>query len=771
MQRPIWRVSVALAVAMSAVILACPGGGGGDGGGEDDLLITATPRQINDQGMTSVIDVTATTADGTAGTGSVVLKAVAGQLGNGTAEETLTLGAGGKATTSFTCNKAQDAKCAGNVRIDGTWNTATSSTTLVVSSTPVPDGGGGTRPDAGTDGGRPDASLPDGGTAQFIIIIETAKPQLVGNTGDQTAVTATVTRTSNNTPAAGVQVTFNTTLGSFTAAAGTGSTQATTDANGRATVTLHVANTAPGTARITATHGDGTGLKDITFAAVSSMVYKTGSAKTLLGLASSGRETTTPITFRVQNSAQQPVPGIEVSFEVSGAAGATVTPTSVTNNMGEATTTLRSGDNVGVAIVRAIVTATKNSTPDVSANHPGTPIVGGKPSDRGLAVDCVQKNLGVLHAIPPPRDVETICSAKLVDRFGNPVGLTTSVQWYPESGSISSPVDSRPQMGNTPSADTGEAVTTFQTRSNFPPYAVTPLPGERFLGSATNPADRNPRDMAVTVIAVVAGEEDFYDGSGSAGILNGRWDPGEWFVDLGEPLVDRNDNGVWDPGEFYIDTERINCADPTAPARQNGKWDSPNGCWDSNTQIWRPIHLVYTGPLVQDFTLSPPQPANGYFVPVNGLVDVNFRWADAYFNRLSPDGASFTVTKTGNRGSARVQAGAPNTFDYGGFNIAYRKLEGTTTDGGIVLGGPCDTGKPTPPDSGTSPVATRCVHATQYTFPLGGNTGTIRLEGATGPQPPLPDGGVQGPINSVITIQANHNFSSSTGENFGAQYQ
>ncbi len=765
MQRPIWRVCAALSLAVG-VIIAC-NSGGGTTEGEDSLLLSASPRQINDQGMTSQLNVTATKADGTPGEGTVALTAAAGALGSGTTDETLTL-VDGKASTTFSCNKSLDTRCSGNVRIEGTWNAATVATTLSVSNTTTPPTDGGSNP--------PDAGLPDGGVGTYTVVLETDKPLLVANTGDQTNVIATVVRTTSSTPVPGVQVNFATTLGSFAPALGTATTQATTNAEGKATVALYVSNVAPGTARLTASYEDSTGLKDLPFAAVSSMVYQSSSGtKSLLGLASSGRDTTTPIAFKVINAGQQPVPNVEVSFEVSGAAGASVTPTAVTDAQGFATTTLRSGDSVGVAIVKATVTATRTSTPDVSATHPGTPIVGGKPSDKGFFLDCTQKNLGALHSLAPPRgNITTQCEVKLVDRFSNPVGLSTPVQWFAEAGSIDSPSNSKPQTGGNPAADTGKATTIFNTSGAFPPYPVTPLEEEKFEGDPGNPNSRNPRDMAVTVIAVVAGEEDFVDGSGSgptAGLLNGRWDPGEWFTDLGEPLIDRNDNGVWDPGESFIDTERIDCANPSAPATKNNKWDGPNGCWDANTQIWRPVILVYTGPLYtgpqldEYFSLNavPVPPVPTYNVGVNTVVDVNFRWADAYFNRMSTDGAGFTVSKTGNRGAVSIVAGDPGAFAYGGFTVAYLTRVGTTQpDGSIQYGDICDVGDPSPPGSETSPVLTRCVRTVEYTFLEGGNAGTIRHTGATS---------AGTPVLSTIELRANHSFSSSPIVSWQANYE
>jgi Bacterial Ig-like domain (group 1) len=717
------------------------------------LLVSARPTRIDDKGGAATLTVTATDAKNEPGKGSVELTAAAGLLGEGETTVTLTLDANGTATTTFTCNKALDANCKGNVSIDGKWNDVTAKATVAVGSTVV-------TPDSGTDAGtKPTDGGFDGGvTTVFSIDIAFSKPAVVANTGDQTTISVTAIRNSTSTPVpSGTPITLTTDKGSFQPTAGVKTVTVNTASEGKASAPLYVANDNPGLARITATVETETKAAQYSFLSVSTVTYvATSSTKALLGLDSSGRETTTPITFKVLNANAQPVPGIDMTFEVSGAAGASVTPTGTTDAQGQVSTTLRSGNSVGVAIVRAVVTATRNSTRSVDANHPGTPIVGGKPSDRGLTVDCVRKNLGALHATPPPRkNITTTCTAKLVDRFGNPVGLSTPVQWYPEAGSISSPVNSKAQTGSTPSGDTGEADTIFNTDGAFPPYAVTPLSGEKFDGSATDPNDPNPRDMAVTVIAVVAGEEDFADGSGTTTVKNGQWDPGEWFVDLGEPLVDRNDNGVWDPGEDFIDTERIDCADPSKPATRNGKWDGPNGCWDGNTQIWRAIHLVYTGPLASNhFVLSPY--SDNYYVPMNSSVEIGFVWGDAYYNRMSTDGANLSVVKVaGNRGSAELaSSGGVGAFDYGGFNINYTTRVATTqSDGSLSIGGPCDTGAPMPgPVPSTPPVKVRCVRSVDYNFTdvKNGNFGVIRLKGAAPPEKPTA---------GTVEIRSAHSFS------------
>ena len=595
---------------------------------------------------------------------------------------------------------------------------------------------------------------------------------LVANTADQSTVTATVTRAANGQPVAGAVVSFATTGGSFTSTAGSTSAQATTDAAGKASVTYYVVGAAAGKPRITATYEDGAAAKDITVVAVSTLQYQSATTKPLLGIASSGRETSTPIAFKVLNSSNQAIPDIDVSFEVSGVGGASITPVVKTDSAGIATATLRSGDSVGVVIATATVTATIGASQRVSASHPGTPIVGGKPSDSGFQVSCVSKVLQAAVSNPPPA-LTTDCTAKLVDRFSNPVGLATSVAWFTEAGSISSPVNSKAQSGATPAADTGEAKTTFSSSGRYPPYQVTPMPGEKYETSATDPARRNPRDMAVAVIAVVAGEEHFVDGSGSGptqGQINGRWDPGEWFTNLGEPLVDLNDNGVWDPGEQFIDTERIDCSNPTAQPTTNGRWDGPNGCWDGNTQLWRATYIAYTGNLQTTLTVDPPTDG-GYVLPTDGgTVDVQFYNSDPNLIRMAGD-AGYTASMTANRGSLSVLGGQRQTAVYGAFNVDYLSLEGTTTaDGGIQHGPPCDIGRPTPPNSSTSPVATRCVRFNQFSFP-NYSSGTVRLKGATSPQPldggpTLPDGGMP-PVPSTITITGPANI---TGT-FEAQFE
>jgi hypothetical protein len=359
-----------------------------------------------------------------------------------------------------------------------------------------------------------------------------------------------------------------------------------------------------------------------------------------LGIRSSNLQTSTPISFQVVDIAKQGVPNVTVNFELRGVGGtALLVSSATTNGSGMATTTLQAGDEVGFAIVRA--TVANNTVLVTSAN---VLIGGARPSDEGFVVNCDKTNLAANASETPPRtDLSTPCTAQLVDRFSNPVTLDTSVSWYTEAGSVESPVS------NGAASTDGKVTTHFQTAGRWPPVEVSALAGEPQNGA------RSPRDMLVTVIAVTTGEETFYDGSGvSKGTKNGKWDPGEWFVDLPEPFVDANDNGLYDLGERFIDTDRVDCATGQRLAK-NGLWDGPNGCWGGETQIWHSTHIIYSGfSTLADAVVTWDTDATNYNVPKGGAKLPNVLISDAYRNPIAPEAATVTVKMSPKKGTLEV---------------------------------------------------------------------------------------------------------------------
>ncbi len=220
---------------------------------------------------------------------------------------------------------------------------------------------------------------------------------------------------------------------------------------------------------------------------------------------------------------------------------------------------------------------------------PGLAAYGLKPSGAHISLDCRPYNVPAFarhdclyshwHAASEPID----CTLKMADRYGLVVGEAMKVQFESEAGAVS-PLAVSPAFDPAkPASDQksiGHAVGFLEVFGAPLPSDVPPLPGEKSqqvdFGCGMRTA--NPRDGMVTVIAYVPGEEGFADLN-----RNGQYDPGEPFVDLGEPFVDANDNGTWDPGEWYADVNG------------DGAYTPPNGVWDADTIIWTEARVLYTG--------------------------------------------------------------------------------------------------------------------------------------------------------------------------------
>ncbi len=124
--------------------------------GAAELVLTVSPRELSSDGSEATVAVSATTATGTIGVGTVRVTSSAGSLVDGV---DLSLDAFGTARTPFTCNVATDAACSGRVTFTATWNadkeTVTGSGSVSVSG-PMQGSGGGAG--GGGGGGGPDLS-------------------------------------------------------------------------------------------------------------------------------------------------------------------------------------------------------------------------------------------------------------------------------------------------------------------------------------------------------------------------------------------------------------------------------------------------------------------------------------------------------------------------------------------------------------------------------------------------------------------------------------
>lgn len=377
----------------------------------------------------------------------------------------------------------------------------------------------------------------------------------------------------------------------------------------------------------------------------------------VLGVRGSGYNEQATVTFKVLNNrGEQFPPGTPVTFRI--AQQALVDPekphapylsptTGLTGEDGLVSTQLFSGSEATPVSVRASVGLSADAM--LQADSPSIPIIGVYPTSRGLTLSCDLKNVGALFDADGVNSYvqELIpCTVRLADRFGNPVGMATSISFRAEAGSVVGTVRTKAMDGSasvTPPAGLGTATTLFSTfgamPADVPPLAAPqqdPPEPFRVVGGRT----LNPRDGFVAIIAFTQGEEWFLDVNG-----DGQYTPGEPFEDLPEPFVDANDNGVADPGETYIDMQ-IEGEGP------NLRWDGPNGMWDGKTTIWTETRILYTG-LLDRFApevgfigvdLAGEEPA--FFLQKGAEQELIFHAQDANGN-LPNSSAVYRMTITG----------------------------------------------------------------------------------------------------------------------------
>lgn len=135
-----------------------------------ELDLQVIPRTIPDDGREAVVRVTATTAKGEIGRGTVRITSSFGSLQGG---ETLTLDTFGTAKTVFTCNRATEPACMGTVTFSATWvvdkaEVLTEANGVVSSATQTGGGAGG----GGGGGGNPFPTPPCPPTQGRIFLYE-----------------------------------------------------------------------------------------------------------------------------------------------------------------------------------------------------------------------------------------------------------------------------------------------------------------------------------------------------------------------------------------------------------------------------------------------------------------------------------------------------------------------------------------------------------------------------------------------------------------------
>lgn len=367
-------------------------------------------------------------------------------------------------------------------------------------------------------------------------------------------------------------VTFN----SPCVAAGTAQIQPNanvTTITGVATVT-YVASGCAGSDVITATttvNGvarTATGTITVAEAAIGSIVFVSATPTNiaLRGTGEGSRPESSTLVFQVRDAANGPRVGATVSFALNTTTGGiTLQPSSATAQS-DAQGNVQIVVNAGTVPTSVRVTATvMNVTPSISTQSSLLTITTGLPTANSfsLAVGCY--NVEGLEI----DGITTSVTARLRDRYGNPVPDGTAVTFTTEGGGM------------------GAQCTTSTNSNEGGVCAVT--------WNSSNPRPSNGR---VSLLARAIGEESFVDLNG-----NGSLDATESFTDLSEPFRDDDESGSFTAGTdgYFYDFNTNGTRDP-ANGQFNGALCDGASCGAVSTGIGASNLIIMSGstPLVSD---------------------------------------------------------------------------------------------------------------------------------------------------------------------------
>ncbi|MEJ2572916.1 MAG: hypothetical protein P8164_04920 [Gammaproteobacteria bacterium] len=304
------------------------------------------------------------------------------------------------------------------------------------------------------------------------------------------------------------------------------------------------------------------------------------------------------MVFKVVDTSGGPVSGQTVDFSLDTTLGGlSLTPTTAMSGTdGSVQTVVQSGTvKTGVR-----VTATLTSL-GITAQSDNLVVSTAIADEDSFSLSVAQHNPEA-WSIDGVTDAVT---ARLADRYNNPVPDGTAVSFYAEGGSI---------VGSC--TTTGGACSVDWT-------SQSPRPG-------------NGR---VSILAVAKGEESFVDNNS-----NGVFDSGDTFTDITEAYEDDNENGSHDSGEPFIDQN------------QNGVFDGGDGLFNgvlcqhptlcssnSSINVWTNQVLILSGSsLYVNFSptaLSVSAGTTGTATATVSVSDVN--------NNVPPKGTTIKIA-TGN---------------------------------------------------------------------------------------------------------------------------
>lgn len=337
-------------------------------------------------------------------------------------------------------------------------------------------------------------------------------------------------------------------------------------------------------------------------ASISSIQFVSASPTNISVQGMGGTEVST-VKFKVLDSGGNPISGQTVNFSLNTSVGGLhmTASSGVSDVTGEVQTQVVSG----TVLTPVRVTATTTGVGAVSSQSSMLYVSTMIPDQAHFSLSATELPLEALET----DGVSTTVTARLGDRFGNPVPDGTAVVFTAEGGVI--------QSGCTTTGGKCDVVWTSQ--------------------------DPRPGNGRATILAYAVGEESFIDANG-----NGRFDTGEAIIeDLGEAYRDDNGNGSFDFGsDLPIDFNSDGSLN-TADTLFTGTLCNTSCSAASSLHVRGSLVLTFSGSTpIQPISIISPRTIDlggsagaGAIVPVTlTVMDVN--------NNSMPAGTTITAVTT-----------------------------------------------------------------------------------------------------------------------------
>ncbi len=404
----------------------------------------------------------------------------------------------------------------------------------------------------------------------------------------------------------------------------------------------------------------------------------------LQGTGGSGLSESSVVVFRVLDAQGDPVPNQSVNFSLSTAVGGiSLSPSSaVTDQSGQVQTVVQAGT---VATSVGVIATTVSAGKTFQTQSSQLVITTGIPDQ-----DSFSLSASVLAPEAWGYDGEEVTiTARLADRFNNPVPDGTAVTFTTEGGSID---------GSCTTVD-GECSVTWRSQAPRPcgqrlgaqTVTLNPLAGPNVCepGTTTNPSVPQPGTAPlgqpyggrVTILATVVGEESFIDTNG-----NGIFDDGDTMADLPhEAWLDEDEDGVRGTYEPFLDFDASGTHEGAPDGKFNGvlceRTTAPLCSTNQLLHVRQSLVLVMSGS--QAFIDVVPDASIDPMAACNGTIGFTVRYSDLH-NQPMPAGTRVDVSTT--YGTISSGNSFTQTDTNGNFAISFRGvITGTGSPGSGTL--------------------------------------------------------------------------------------